>query len=77
MLLIVEQLSSYDKRILEYIKKLTPGTSLKISEIANNSEQFTASVKRIIDLRLTEVEFTTDYKYIIKREEVNYDKYRR
>lgn len=68
-------LNDYEQKLLAYIQKLTPDVRVKISEISTNPQTLIDAVKHIIDLRLTEVEFTADYQYIIKREEVNYEKY--
>lgn len=66
----------YIESILKYIKSLKPDSKVLIRSISNNPEKFTEAVKTIIDNRLTEVEFTSDYQHIIKREEIDYDRYR-
>lgn len=71
------KLNDYETKLLAYIQKLTPDVRVKISTISTNPQTLIDAVKRIIDLRLTEVEFTADYQYIIKREEVNYDRYKK
>lgn len=69
--------SEYFNSVLEYVVKLKPDSRILIKSISNNPEQFTKTVMQIIDLRLVEVEFSNDYDYIIRRENVNYEKYKK
>lgn len=62
----------YINNVYRYLKSLQPYTKVKISEISKNPEAFTEAVKFIIDLRMVSIEFSNDYKYITKKEEVNY-----
>jgi len=70
-------LNDYSRNILEYIKNLSPNIKVDINTISKNPESFVNAVKRIIDLRLVEVEFSNDFKYIIRKEDVDYEKYRK
>jgi len=65
----------YINNVYRYLKTLAPGTKVEIAKVSKNPEEFTEAVKFIIDLRMTEVVFTNDYKCIIKREEISYDEH--
>lgn len=66
----------YYNRLLAYIKKLPANTVVEIAKISDNPEKFIKTVKTIIDNRAIEVEFSNDYKFIKRLEDVNYDNYR-
>lgn len=68
-------LNAYEQRLLSYIKGLKADSKVKISTISTDPELFTQTVKKFIDQRLAEVEFSNDYLYIIKKEEVNYERF--
>jgi len=69
--------SEYFTSVLEYVRKLKPDAKVLITSVSKDPELFTKTVMQIIDLRLVEVEFTNDYSYIIRKEDVNYEKYKK
>ena len=67
--------SEYYNKLLAFIKGLPADTVIEIVKISENPEKFIQTVKTIIDNRAVEVEFSNDYKFIKRLEEVNYEKY--
>ena len=69
--------AKYLNRVYVYLKNLAPGSRVEIAKVSNNPEAFIEAVKHTINLRTIEVELSNDYKYVIRREDVNYDRYKR
>jgi hypothetical protein len=68
---------TYHERVLKYLKGLAPDTRVKIASISTEPKRFTETVKKIIDLRQAEVEFSNDYLYITKKEEIDYERFKK
>lgn len=68
--------NEYYQKVLKFIKELTPGTTVEISKIATDTLKFEQTVKQIIDKRAIEVEFSNDYKFIKRLEDLDYGRYK-
>lgn len=67
----------YLNKVYIYLKKLEPGAKIEIAKVSANPDDFVEAVKHAINLRTIEVELSNDYKYVIRKEDVNYERYQR